>query len=154
MTKKDPKQDYLSDHQSGHIKEPVMVFYQNYDTYETGPGKQGPGAGLYQNMDKYKSVTDFRSKKRKKKIRKRRAEFLQILLKLAGDKNNLTDPTEDTVTPMPFSPAEPAPLGMLDGIYPKEDLEGKPVTNLYYGRLDGMPADDNKAKDKKTEKDK
>lgn len=49
------------------FKEPL---FDNYDLYETegvdGPAKHGPGAGFYQNMDKYKSVGDFINKKRKR----------------------------------------------------------------------------------------
>jgi len=48
------------------FKEP---FYNNYDLYETegvdGAPKHGPGASLYQNMDKYDSVDDFKKKKKK-----------------------------------------------------------------------------------------
>lgn len=50
------------------FKEP---FYHNYDTYETegvdGQAKHGPGTGLYQNMDKYDSIDDFRKSKEKLK---------------------------------------------------------------------------------------
>jgi hypothetical protein len=52
------------------------------------------------------------------------------------DQNNLTDPYENTGIEIPFPPAEPSPIGTLDGIYPREDLEGKSVSNLYYGVLD------------------
>lgn len=49
------------------FKEPL---YRNYDLYETegvdGMAKHGPGTGLYQNMNKYKSVKDFIDKKRKR----------------------------------------------------------------------------------------
>lgn len=129
-------------------KEPSLVFYKNYDLYDTegvdGPAKQGPGTDLYQNMEKYKSVADFRKKKRKKKIKKRQAQVIRMFQVLAEkDSNNLTDPYEDTVTPMPFAPAEPAPIGMLDGIYPQEDLDGKPEgDSLYYGVLETHLVDD------------
>ncbi len=50
------------------FKEPL---YRNYDLYETegveGPAKHGPGTGLYQHMDEYDSVSDFREKKKKNK---------------------------------------------------------------------------------------
>lgn len=49
------------------FKEPL---YDNYDLYETegvkGPAKHSPGTGFYQNMEKYKSVSDFIKKKRKR----------------------------------------------------------------------------------------
>jgi hypothetical protein len=52
-------------------KEPVQVFYKNYDAYNTeganGPAKQGPGTGFYSNIEKYKSVSDFRKKRRNKR---------------------------------------------------------------------------------------
>lgn len=69
------------------------------------------------------------------------------------DNNNLQDPYEDQdITPLaPISPAEVAPIGMLDGIYPKEDLDGKSVENLYYGINESheYATDDGKIKDKK-----
>jgi hypothetical protein len=52
-----------------------FVFFKNYD-YVNDPS--GPGKGLYQDMTKYKSVSDFRKKKRKQQ--KRRQSMLNILL--------------------------------------------------------------------------
>lgn len=124
------------------------VFYKNYDLYEVEPTDLGPGAGFYQNMDKYKSVSDFRDQKKKRNERKsklRKAIFKSIELQASKkDVNNLTDPFEGQITSIPFAPAEPAPLGLYDGMYPKEDLEDKPATNLYYGRLETHLADDKK----------
>lgn len=136
----DPLQDHLRNHVDRQVKEPLQVFYKNYDLYDTGD--PSPGKGFYSDMEKYKSISDFRTKKRKKKMKERQATFLHFLVKVAEDQNNLTDPTEGQVTPIPFSPAEPNSLGLLDGIYPKEDLEGKPVTNLYYGRVDVNTVDE------------
>jgi hypothetical protein len=112
------------------------------------------GSGFYSNMDKYKSLADFRKKKRKKKMKKRRAFFISLLYKMAenkekGDNNNLTDATEDVLTPILADPAIPNTIGLLDDIYPKTDLDDKPVSNLYYGRLETHNADDNKENDKK-----
>lgn len=118
-----------------------QVFFKNYDLYDTGGSS--PGTGLYQNMQKYKSITDFRKKKRKKNIKKRQAQLIKMFEVLAKkDINNLTDPYEGIVTPIPFAPAEPAQIGMLDGIYPKSDLEDKPISNMYYGILETHLADD------------
>jgi hypothetical protein len=113
------------------------VFFRNYDHIND---PTGPGTGLYKNMDKYKSVSDFR--KRKKRIKQRKKAYLQIL---AGDNNNLFDPYEDQgITPLPYAPAEPGGgiSGMLDGITPKEDVDGKSPYNLYYGVLETHFADD------------
>lgn len=125
------------------------VLYKNYDLYEVEPKDLGPGAGFYQNMDKYKSVSDFRDQKKKRNERKtkiRKALFKSIELQASKkeDNNNLVDPTEGQVTPIPFAPAETTQIGLYDGMYPPEDLEDKPVTNLYYGRLETHMADDKK----------
>lgn len=119
------------------------VFFKNYDLYDTGD--PSPGTGLYQHMDEYDSVADFRNKKRKENIRKRRqALFEALLVTTASDKNNLTDATEDTITPIPWNPEVGSPVGLLDNMYPGEDMEDKPVSNLYYGRLETHTADDKK----------
>lgn len=148
------------------------VFFQNYDLYDTGDPT--PGTGLYQHMDEYDSVADFRKKKREEKIRKRRkAMFEAIMVSTASDKatskkdklqhlhkmlteftklisrvnskiedeNEVEDPTELTTTPIPWSSAAPggSQLGLLDGLYPKEDMDGNPPSDLYYGRIESHP---------------
>jgi hypothetical protein len=81
--------------------------------------------------------------KKKRKHTKRMAMFNEALISTAKpDSNNLTDPMEGQITPIPFPPAEYAPNGMLDGIYPQEDRESKPVSPLYYGILETHMADD------------
>jgi hypothetical protein len=123
-----------------------LVFFRNYDLYDT-PEKGGPGTGLYSG--KYKSVEEFRNRKKKqKKKQKKRAFLLKMLLKLANkDINKITDPTNDTTTPIPYPPAEVSPIGMLDGIYPKSDLEGNQTSNLYYGIMETHMAEDGSTDD-------
>lgn len=131
--------------------EQSRVLFRNYDLYETeGVGGKdrapSPGAGLYQNMQKYKSVSDFLKKKKKRKRQQRKMALLLAIAfpelvegkKFKSDENDMQDPYEDQdITPLaPISPAEVAPIGMLDGIYPKSDLDGKSIENLYYGRLE------------------
>jgi len=78
----------------------------------------------------------------RKNRRKRRLAMLQLLLQ-ASDTNYLVDPTEEIFN-IPYNPAEISPMGILDGMYPQEDLEDKPAGNLYYGVSDThwFPADD------------
>jgi hypothetical protein len=141
------------------------VLFKNYDLYEVEPSDLGPGAGLFQNMDQYKSVSDFREAKKKRNERKsksRKAMFACIELQAAKkikdikklpkkplkddvDENDLTDPYEGQITPIPFSPAEPNIIGLYDRMIPGDDLEGKPVSNLYYGRTEANYAKDDKA---------
>lgn len=117
------------------------VFFSNYD-YAPQESDIGPGAGFYSKMNEYDSVADFRKKKRKDNIRRRRqAMFKAILTSTAkdnSDENHLTDPTEETTTPIPYESAPPggSPMGLLDGMYPGPDQEDKPISNLYYGRIE------------------
>lgn len=80
------------------------VFYRNYDLYDTGG--EGPGSGLYSNLDKYKSISEFRkAKEKRKKNRKDRenklASKINIFVKLADfplDNQNISliqDPNRD-----------------------------------------------------------
>jgi hypothetical protein len=111
-----------------------LVFFRNYDYTENSTG---PGIGAYRMTDK--NISDFR--KRKKRMKQRKKAYLQIV---AGtDNNNLFDPYEaqDSNT-MPYAPAEPSPIGMLDGIIPHSDLEGKSPSNFYYGIMETHFADD------------
>ncbi len=113
------------------------LFFKNYDLYDVdgvdGPSKQGPGAGLYQNMNKYKSVSDFLRKKRKKKREKRKNAILN-LLKKAEDENNIDFNSDELSTVIPF---ENAQIGLIDSMTPElEDEDGHPVSKLYYGTKD------------------
>ena len=144
------------------------LLYRNYDLYETegvnGPAKHGPGTGFYQNMEKYKSVSDFIKKKRKrnkgkyvaedsyiqddgsvtktkdkkKKKRARRCALFLGLTKQACDENNIDFPSDSlNSTPMAWSPdvGDAAQIGgYLDKYLPEDDFEGKPPTTLDFGR--------------------
>jgi len=122
-----------------------LVFYKNYD-YGTGKDeKNGPGFGLYENMDRYKSVDEFLKKKRKKN---RKRMKMALLLAIASpesvknkvyrkDKNDLQDPYENPDSPseataIPISPAEVNPIGIYDGILPISDLENRPTFDPFY----------------------
>lgn len=116
---------------------PRGVLFKNYDLYETegvdGPPKNGPGTGLWQNMNKYKSVSDFLRKKRKKRMKRRKMALLNMFLKNAIDFNS--DESSNTI---PYSSdQESTSIGLMDGINPElEDEEGHPVSKLYYGTPD------------------
>jgi hypothetical protein len=105
-------------------------FFKNFD-YADDP--TGPGTGLYAKPGKYKSVEDFRLQYQKRK-KKRRLAMLSLILQ-ATDKNFIVDPQEGIFN-VPFNPSEIAPFGLLDGLYPQEDLENKPSGNLFYGVQD------------------
>lgn len=111
------------------------VFYRNYDLYETegvdGPAKQGPGTGFYQNMHKYKSISDFRKKKRKEKARKKKL----ALLRIACDCNLIDFPSDTIQNTIPFDGV--TPISMLDSMNPlPTDGEGHTVNKVYYGNKD------------------
>ena len=160
------------------------VLFQNYDLYDTGD--PSPGTGLYQHMDEYDSVADFRNKKRKEKKRKRRTamyeaimmstdrdhsfsskkeknyhlhkmleEFTKLIAKvntkIEDDENDaapnemgegeVVDPADTVQNPIPWGSAPPggSQIGILDGLYPKEDMDGNPPADLYYGRTEMHP---------------
>lgn len=178
MTKKN-EHDKLQD-----LTKARGVFFQNYDLYDTGD--PSPGTGLYQHMNEYDSVADFRKKKRKEKMRKRRKamyeaimistasdhtfsskkeknhhlhkmleEFAKLIArvntKIEDDENDaapnemgegeVVDPADTVKNPIPWSSAPPggSQIGILDGLYPKEDMDGNPPADLYYGRTEMHP---------------
>jgi hypothetical protein len=110
--------------------------FKNYDLYENNTG---PGAGLYQNMSKYKSVADFLKKKRKRNKGKKKAalriKILKAILKQAIDfpldesiKNPIT-PDESGIiqVSLPFG-------GIADEYLPFNDQEDKSPDKLDFGR--------------------
>ena len=89
---------------------------------------------IFRNFDYDTRATMLEKLKRKQKSRQKVAMFERFAL---------TDPIDDVmITPIPYPPAEPAPCGMLDGIYPQEDRESKPISSLDYGILETHMADD------------
>jgi hypothetical protein len=91
--------------------------------------------------------TNERQKRLKKLIRKhkhrKKMAIFQAAIKLAEqDSNNLTDPMAGQISVMPYAPAEPAPIGMLDGLIPNEDFESKPAQSQYYGIMETHFSDD------------
>lgn len=119
-------------------KKKPMVFFRNYDYVDTGG--DSPGTGLYSG--KYKSVMEFRQKKRNKNMKKRERAIKDLVRNASDDQNELTDHYEMTTTPIPWNPPEIAPFGLFDGIYPQEDLEDKPIWGpMFYGILESQPLD-------------
>lgn len=144
------------------FKEPL---YNNYDLYDTegvdGPAKHGPGTGLYQNMDKYDSVSDFREKKKKnkekykaedlykhddgsiskskEKKRKRAQRRKALLMVLASDENNIDFLVDEQIKSAPILGengvvSDSVPIGgLLDKYLPKYDFEGKSPADLDFG---------------------
>jgi hypothetical protein len=90
----------------------------------------------------FRQNLDYNERQDRLKKNHRHRSRLALFEKALEDNNNLTDPMAGQITPIPFPPAEPAPIGILDGIYPQEDQEGKPVANLYYGIMETHMADD------------
>lgn len=148
------------------FKEP---FYRNYD-YVDVPGKHGPGTGLYHDLGKYKSVSEFLKAKRNKKLKdkykadaddaktkdvsqerkqkmKARAWLLSKLTKVAID-----FPIDDQIGSGSIlgdagSYSDSVPIGGL-GDYgnPLHDFEGKSPDQLNFGRdyegqLESYPED-------------
>lgn len=109
---------------------------------------------FFRNLDYGTREERLKRLKGKHRHRKKMAFYNSILIKTA-----LTDPYDGQITPIPYPPAEPAPMGMLDGIYPQEDRENKSVSPLYYGIMETHMADDleeleEEGFDKKPKKDK
>lgn len=107
-----------------------LILYQNYDLYKTLGPDEGPGT----RQERLEKLSP--RQKQKKRIKKRKAQLIQYLLSSFAkeDVNNLTDPYEGTMTPIPFAPAEPSPTGLLDGMTPQAtDEDGHSFSNLYYG---------------------
>ena len=116
------------------------VFYRNYDLYETegvdGPAKQGPGTGFYSHMDKYKSVSDFREKKRKEKARKKKLALFSI----ACDCNLLDFPSDSIQNDIPTTSTS---IGVFDNMNPlPTDGEGHTLNKVYYGNDDNSGPND------------
>lgn len=139
--------------------------YRNYDLYDTegvdGPAKHGPGTGLYQHMDEYDSVSDFREKKKKnrekykaedlykhddgsiskvkEKKHKRAVRRVALLIALANDENDIDFLVDEQIKSSPIlgengSVSDSVPIGgLLDKYVPNYDFEGKPPTDLDFG---------------------
>jgi len=89
---------------------------------------------------------------KKHRHRQKMAIYEAALKTATNDSNNLTDPMAGQITVQPYPPAEPAPIGMLDGLYPNEDFESKPDGSpMYYGILETHMADDEVFEEEKEE---
>lgn len=160
------------------FKEPL---FKNYDLYETkgedGLAKHGPGTGLYQNMEKYKSVKDFIDKKRKRNKYKAddshiedtisnredriskmkvRSRILYKITKIAIDfpiddniDPNLAHSNSDSNTDTSLGNANHGG-GYLDKYLPMDDFENKPPSALNFGRDYTDDVEDSKELDLET----
>jgi hypothetical protein len=153
------------------FKEPL---FRNYDLYET-PGEHTPGAGFYQNMDKYKSVKDFIEHKRKRNQHKyeaddswkqddgsitkspngikTRASLFSRIIKTAIDFPTDQYFEEETIPNESETSAGNANLtgGYLDKYLTQDDFEGKSPTTLDFGRdyaEDATPLEEEPSDDK------
>ncbi len=112
------------------------VLFKNYDygqqtKSEKENTKLGPGTGLYENLDKYKSVKDFINTDRKMR-RKQRKKKLAFLI-TANDKNDLdlSDIPDDS-------------LQEKDGYRPSEEIsEDHSIAGIpFVNRVDPYPTYD------------
>lgn len=98
---------------------------QIFDSYDYTENKTGPGAGFYSNLDKYKSVMDFRQKKMKRRKK--------ILNKIKNHKVAFDNPYQDIADPTIYDSDEPSihPIGgVADRQQQLLDSDGNPITNM------------------------
>jgi hypothetical protein len=100
-------------------------FFNNYDLADE---KTGPGTGFYANLDKYKSVSDFRKKKMK-----RRKKMLENIRNHKLDKIAFDNPYQDIADPTIYDSDEPT-IHPLGGVADKQqltlDMNGNPIVNM------------------------
>jgi len=149
------------------------ILFRNFDLYDTegvdGPPEHGPGSGFYRNMEKYKGVSDFLNKKKKRNKGKYKAEDSYIendgtltkgqerrkniaarrkLLKSLITKVAIDFPIDDLIGSGPILGdsgivSDSVPIGgQLDEYLTMPDFEGKLPTELDFGRdyTDEVPA--------------
>jgi hypothetical protein len=130
------------------FKEP---FYHNYDY---GKSTTGPGQGLYSNLNKYKSVSDFIKEKRKENSDKYKADDLwiedsgknkkkqsdyRLYMLYSIIKEAIDYPIDDQINPIIPSEESGAyidsvPFSYSDKYLSTDDFEGKSVDQLDFGR--------------------
>lgn len=68
------------------------LFFKNYDLYgPQDPTENSPGTGFFQNMSKYKSISDFFEQKRRKKKSLKRLATFKFLNKIAESEESSLD---------------------------------------------------------------
>ncbi len=140
--------------------------FKNYDYIEN---PTGPGAGLYQNLDKYKSVSDFLKKKRERNKDKYEADdsWIEDDGKISKRKNKIKRRLALLSLAIDFKiddQIQSGPIlgdsgtvsdsvyvgGLMDTTFPLPDFEGKTPEQLNFGR--DYVEDQVAAKDKTTKK--
>lgn len=120
----------LADKFANHPEVRPEVFFKNYDygqqtKSEKENTKLGPGSGLYENLDKYKSVKDFVDTDRKMRKKQIKAKKKKIAMDGFLD-NSLKSQTDEIVEKVAnyFSALDSFAAGIIGDVeIPKEVLE-------------------------------